>query len=176
MTLIMGIDPGSQNTGFGIIKVDGNRIEHISHGVISVPPSLEFNERIGIIAAEVEILMERIQPQITVIERIFLGKNADSAFKLGHARGVIVASAIRSGAEVIEYATRVVKRGITGNGNADKDQVQAVLFASLGIRERAKADASDALALAYYHARQIEIDRTLKNQTRRSRGLKESGL
>lgn len=157
MKVILGIDPGSQFTGFGVLKSDGTRIEHVSHGVIAVPPNLDFSERIGIIAGELEALVEKTKPDIAVIERIFLGKNADSAFKLGHARGVAMAATVRAGCELVEYAARAVKKGITGSGTSTKEQVQLVLFAALGLRSKARADASDALALAYFHARNIEV-------------------
>lgn len=162
----MGIDPGSVFTGFGLVATDGRTVEHVSHGVIAPPARLSFPERIAIISEEIEALVERTKPSVAVIENVFLGKSADSAFKLGHARGAIMAMVVRSGCEVVEYATRLVKKGITGNGGASKEQVQTVLFAALSIRQGAKYDASDALALAYYHARQLEI---LENMSR-SRG------
>jgi crossover junction endodeoxyribonuclease RuvC len=159
--IILGIDPGSHFTGFGVLRVEEGRIVHLSHGVIAPPSSMEFCARIGVIAGEIEALLERVTPNVTVVERVFLGKNADSAFKLGHARGVVIASAVRAGSNVVEYATRAVKKGITGNGGASKDQVQAVLFALLGIRGRVQMDASDALALAFYHARNLEVEANL---------------
>lgn len=128
---------------------------------------MSFPERIGVIACEFENLLAKIRPDVTVIEKVFLGRNADSAFKLGHARGVALAAAIKSGSEVVEYATRKVKQGITGNGGASKEQVQVVLFSALGIRGRAQFDASDALALAYYHARSVEV--LAKIERRRAR-------
>lgn len=157
MKIVLGIDPGSQVAGFGAVRTDGERVELVSYGVIAPPAGLSFSERIGIIAGEFENLLEKLSPEVTVIEKVFLGKSADSAFKLGHARGVALAAAVRAGSEVVEYATRSVKKGITGNGAASKEQVQMVLFASLGIRGRAQADASDALALAFYHARNLEV-------------------
>jgi crossover junction endodeoxyribonuclease RuvC len=155
--VILGIDPGSHHTGFGAVRSDGDRVELLSYGVITPPAKLSFNERIAIIAGEVELLLEKVQPDVTVVERIFLGKNTDSAFKLGHTRGATIASAMRAGSQVVEYATRVVKKGITGNGNASKEEVQLILFAALHLKVKAQADASDALALAYYHARNIEV-------------------
>lgn len=166
MQTILGIDPGSQFTGFGAIRSDGRRIELVSYGVIAPPKTLQFNDRIGIIAREIDVLIRKLRPEITVIERIFLGKNADSAFKLGHARGVAVAAAVMAGSEVVEYATRAVKKGITGNGAASKEQVQMVLLAGLGLngrlKENVQIDASDALALAFYHARNLEVGFNLK--------------
>lgn len=158
MKVILGIDPGSTFTGFGVVNSDGDSILHVSHGVIAPPAKLSFHDRLAIIAGELETLVARIQPDEIVIERIFLGKNADSAFKLGHVRGVAVSTAIRAGAEVVEYAARAVKKGITGNGASTKDQVQIVLFAALGLRNhQARLDASDALALAFYHARNLQV-------------------
>lgn len=161
--IILGIDPGSQVTGFGLIRTDrsngrdrGSTV-HLSHGVISPPASLDFNDRLAILAREIEALIEKQRPDIVVVERIFLGKNADSAFKLGHVRGVAIAAALRAGCEFVEYAARAVKKGVTGNGAATKEQVQLILFASLGLRgSAAKFDASDALALAFYHARNMD--------------------
>ncbi|MES2965981.1 MAG: crossover junction endodeoxyribonuclease RuvC [Bdellovibrionota bacterium] len=167
MKIILGIDPGSLFTGFGLVKSDGSRIEHLSHGVIAAPSSIDFHERIGIISREIEALIQRTKPDIAVIERIFLGKNADSAFKLGHARGVAMAAAVRADCEFVEYAARAVKKGITGSGTSSKEQVQLVLFAALGIRSGASADASDALALAYYHARNIEVAAGLQRSKER---------
>jgi crossover junction endodeoxyribonuclease RuvC len=160
---VLGIDPGSQVTGFGLVRIasDGS-MAHVTHGVISPPASLEFHQRLGLIAREIEALIEKIQPDIVVVERIFLGRNADSAFKLGHVRGVAVAAAVRAGCTFVEYAARAVKKGVTGNGAASKEQVQVILFAALGLdpgrgRARVKFDASDALALAFYHARNLEL-------------------
>lgn len=169
MVTVLGVDPGSRVMGFGAVRTDGARIEVISYGVIAPPANLSFESRIGIIAEEFEVLLERLSPQVAVIERVFLGKNADSAFKLGHARGVTMAAAVRSGCRLVEYATRAVKKGITGSGGASKEQVQTVLFASLGLKGRAVADASDALALAYYHSRNLEVFERLERAARDGR-------
>lgn len=164
--IIVGIDPGSQYAGFGAVRASATKIDFLSYGVIAPPENLDFNTRIAVIADELEVLFEKLRPDVTVIERVFLGRNADSAFKLGHARGVAVAAAIRAESEVVEYAARAVKRGITGNGAASKEQVQAVLAALLGLKGHVQADASDALALAFYHARNIDVARRLKGQTK----------
>lgn len=161
MSIILGIDPGSKHTGYGVLEANGDRLRHIDHGVISSKSTLDFNERLHHMAIEVQLLFEKYKPQITVVERIFLGKNADSAFKLGHIRGVCLFAATAAGTEIREYAARSVKKGITGSGAAEKEQVQMILFASLGIRAKAQLDASDALALAFYHARNIEVEKTL---------------
>jgi crossover junction endodeoxyribonuclease RuvC len=163
--IVLGIDPGSQFTGFGVVRAypgNGGRIEHVSHGVIALPKVADFHTRIGVLAIELDALLARVKPDMTVVERIFLGKNADSAFKLGHARGVAVASAVRFESVVVEYAARSVKKGITGSGASSKEQVQMILFKLLGIRKPSQLDASDALALAFYHARNLEISRHVR--------------
>jgi crossover junction endodeoxyribonuclease RuvC len=165
----LGIDPGSQFAGFGAVRSDGRAIELISFGVIAPPQNLDFNERIGIIASEMVALVGRLKPDVTVVERVFLGKNVDSAFKLGHARGVAIAAAVQAGSSIVEYSPRTVKKGITGNGAASKEQVQMVLFAAMNWRGQSKADASDALALAYYHARQLEVASHLEKNGRAKR-------
>lgn len=168
MNVILGIDPGSHHTGFGIIEVDGDQLRHRSHGVISAPPGLDFFERIHFIAVELQKVFASHRPQITVVERIFLGRNADSAFKLGHVRGVCLFTATQAETEIVEYAARSVKKGVTGSGAATKEQVQLVLFTSLGLRAPASVDASDALALAYFHARNLEVAEKLANQSSRN--------
>ena len=159
LMIVLGIDPGSQVTGFGLISVDprSGALSHLSHGVIAPPHALDFPNRLAVIAGEVEALIARMKPDTVVVERIFLGKNADSAFKLGHVRGVAVSAAVRAGCKFVEYAARAVKKGVTGSGAASKEQVQLVLFAALGLPlKQVKLDASDALALAFYHARNLE--------------------
>ncbi len=123
---------------------------------------------------EVSSLIQSFKPDIVVVERIFLGKNADSAFKLGHIRGVCLFGAAQAGAQIVEYAARSVKKGITGNGAAEKEQVQMIVFAALGIKGPAQMDASDALALAFYHARNMEVESVMSRAGSRRPG--NSGL
>jgi crossover junction endodeoxyribonuclease RuvC len=167
---ILGIDPGSQHTGFGVIQAEGDRITHVAHGVVSSKASSDFNQKLKHMGVEVSSLIKTYKPDIVVVERIFLGKNADSAFKLGHVRGVCLFGAALAGAEIVEYAARSVKKGITGNGAAEKEQVQMIVFASLGIKGQAKMDASDALALAFFHARNMEVESALSRAGSRRPG------
>jgi crossover junction endodeoxyribonuclease RuvC len=157
--IILGIDPGSRITGFGIIKVSGTgnaaRISHLTHGVIQMEAKEAFPLRMKELGAGMEHILQKYKPDQVVIEKIFLGKNADSAFKLGHARGVTLYESAKFGSEVIEYATRLVKKGITGNGGASKEEVQACLQRLLNIKAITRIDASDALALATFHAFRI---------------------
>jgi crossover junction endodeoxyribonuclease RuvC len=151
--IIMGIDPGSRITGFGIVSLNSKGVvQHINHGVISMKPTDAFPLRMKELGEGMQTILEKYKPEQVVIEKIFLGKNADSAFKLGHARGVALYEAAKHGAQVIEYATRVIKKGITGNGAASKESVQSCLQRLLNIKAIARIDASDALAMATFQA------------------------
>lgn len=155
-SLILGVDPGSRVTGFGLVRVQRGHIEHVSHGVIVMDADGAFPDRMLELGSAFREIMEKYKPQHVAIEKIFLGKNADSAFKLGHARGVVMYEAMRGGAQVYEYATRVVKKGVTGDGGASKEQVQAVLKALLRLQKIERLDASDALAMACHHAYEVQ--------------------
>lgn len=161
-TIILGVDPGSRITGFGVVRINGGLIEHINHGVIVMDSTDDFSKRMWDLGQAFQEVVAKYQPQVVVIEKIFLGKNADSAFKLGHARGVIMYEAGRGGAEVREYATRSVKKGVTGNGGASKEDVQHVLQVMLGLQKIQRIDASDALAMACYHAFEMKKNAILK--------------
>lgn len=154
--IILGVDPGSRITGFGVVRVENGKIEHINHGVILLDADQGFPARMTELGSAFREVMEKYKPHQVVIEKIFLGKNADSAFKLGHARGVVMYEAGLGGATVAEYATRLVKKGITGNGGSSKEDVQAMLKAMLNIKAINRIDASDALAMACYHAFELK--------------------
>ena len=151
--IIMGIDPGSRITGFGIVTLsEKGVIQHINHGVISMRPTDAFPARMKELGEGMQTILQKYKPAQVVIEKIFLGKNADSAFKLGHARGVVLYEAVRHHAEVVEYATRLIKKGITGSGAASKESVQNCLLRLLNIKAISRVDASDALAMATFQA------------------------
>ncbi len=157
--IILGIDPGSRITGFGIVEVvqtrSETRIQHVNHGVIMMDPKDSFPVRMRELSQAMDTILKKYKPHEVSIEKIFLGKNADSAFKLGHARGVAMAESAKWGAEVVEYATRLVKKGITGSGAATKQDVAHCLCRLLNLKAISREDASDALALAAFHAFQI---------------------
>jgi crossover junction endodeoxyribonuclease RuvC len=153
---ILGVDPGSRITGFGVLRVEGARLYHVNHGVIVMDPEQSFPEKMKELGSAFREVVAKYQPQQVVIEKIFLGRNADSAFKLGHARGVIMYEAGLGGASVFEYATRVVKKGVTGSGGASKEEVAVVLKALLSITQIQRIDASDALAMACHHAFELK--------------------
>jgi crossover junction endodeoxyribonuclease RuvC len=160
---ILGIDPGTQVLGYGVVEKTPRGILYVTHGHLRVAEKLGFNERLGIMARRVAELLEEIKPQVAVVEKIFLGKNVDSAFKLGHIRGVCIYESQKWGAEICEYTPRVVKAGIAGSGAASKEQVQTMLYSLLNLRGQTQSlDASDALALAFYHAGQMDLQRRLR--------------
>ena len=158
MRVVLGLDPGSLHTGFGLVEWYPReaRIRHIEHGVLNVPTRLTFFEKLAFLSRELQNLFEVFKPQTTVVERIFLGKNADSAFKLGHVRGICIERAVTYGSEVAEYAARRVKKVVTGAGDADKDHVKLMVCQLLQVKTTAGLDATDALALAICHVRERE--------------------
>lgn len=155
----MGIDPGSMKTGFGVLKLalDAQRenILHMNHGTIVLSDETDFSARLLGLGDSISQIVATYTPHIVVVEKVFLSKNVDSAFKLGHARGVVICESVRKGVQLAEYSTREVKKGVTGQGDADKATVQAALLQQLHIQKIVNFDASDALALAYHHCQKL---------------------
>ncbi len=147
---ILGVDPGSRITGYGLIEVKSSHLELIECGVLRAKGP-RFEQRVSEIHLDFRSLIKELQPSTVCVERIFLGKNIDSAFKLGHIRGVIISEALQASCELFEYAAREVKKGITGYGQADKGRVSEFVQKQLSITGKIPEDASDALALAVHH-------------------------
>jgi crossover junction endodeoxyribonuclease RuvC len=147
---ILGIDPGSRLTGFGIIEVNGDQAIAVQHGVIKAGTG-EFPERLGIIFAGIRDLISEHQPAEVAIETVFMSRNAGTALKLGQARGAAICAAISLGVPVSEYAPRSIKQAIVGRGGADKVQVQHMVTVLLQLKEKLQEDAADALAVALCH-------------------------
>lgn len=150
---MIGIDPGSVHLGWGILELgSGMKIRDVQFGVLHAKPRDSFYQRLFQLSSQLKGVLCANKPQVAVIERIFLGKNVDSAFKLGHIRGMCAVECQGRGLEIQEYAARTVKKQITGSGNSDKLTVQNFLSQQLGVRlNRETFDASDALALALCH-------------------------
>lgn len=161
-SLVLGVDPGSRITGFGLVRIQRGQLIHVTHGVIVMTVDGEFAQRMLELGGAFRELIEKYRPDQVSIEKIFLGKNADSAFKLGHARGVIMYESMRGGAKVHEYATRIVKKSVVGNGGATKEQVQAVLKSLLRLPKIEYLDSSDALAMACHHAFELQKQQLLR--------------
>src|SRR5947207_3087902 len=117
--IALGIDPGTRHLGWGVIRAEGNRLEHIAHGVIDAHPSLSLARRLALIDAELTEVISRYRPDVGSVETLFFHRDVQAAAKLGHARGVVLLGLARAGVEVAEYAHAHVKRAVTGKGNAD---------------------------------------------------------
>jgi crossover junction endodeoxyribonuclease RuvC len=149
---IIGIDPGSRATGYGLIRVEGNRLHHIDNGVIRPPENADLALRLLYIYKELQTVIRQYEPDCSAIELVFMGNNAQSALKLGQARGVAVLSAASAELDVAEYSPLQIKSAVVGYGRANKSQVQQMVKALLKLPEIAQEDASDALAVAICHA------------------------
>ena len=153
MTRILGIDPGSQRTGVGIIDADaGGAVRHVFHGALELLDNETFPLRLKQIFDEVCSIIAQHRPNEVAIERVFMARNADSALKLGQARGAAICAAVHSGLTITEYAPKEIKQAVVGGGGAGKQQVQHMVGILLNISPRLQADAADALAVAVTHA------------------------
>lgn len=151
--IIIGIDPGTVVTGYGIIQVKGSQYKAIDYGCIRPPRTMDLNDRYLVIYEGIEQLLSMHSPDVVVVETQFVSKNSQSALKLGMARGVIIVAARKRGIEVVEYAPKTAKMALTGNGSASKVQVQTMTQKLLNLAEPPKPeDAADALSLAICHA------------------------
>jgi crossover junction endodeoxyribonuclease RuvC len=167
--IILGIDPGTIIMGYGLISITGNQVSLLEMGVLQPGKIKDSYKKLQLIFNTVSGLITKYQPDAFAIEAPFFGKNVQSMLKLGRAQGVAIAAAMRHGLEVTEYAPKKVKQSITGNGNANKEQVSKMLQQILHFTEAPQHyDATDALAVALCHYFQE------KNPTVTS-GKKEAG-
>ena len=147
--IILGIDPGSLNVGYGIIQVEKRKIVAAGCDTIKINPKLQLTERLVQIHAGMDKIIAEYKPDIAVVETIFYGKNIKSAFTLGHARGVIMLALAQHNIKIEEYSPREVKKSVVGNGNASKEQVEYMVQKILNLSAKPKTeDAADALAIA----------------------------
>jgi crossover junction endodeoxyribonuclease RuvC len=150
---IIGIDPGSQRTGVGIIDVDAlGKSHHVFHTALNLLGNENFAERLKQIFDQLSAIVVEYAPQEAAIERVFMARNPDSALKLGQARGAAICAVVNRGVGVTEYAAREVKQAVVGTGAGDKTQVQHMVGILLNLPGRLQADAADALAIALAHA------------------------
>lgn len=148
---ILGIDPGSRITGFGVIESDGRRSSYVASGSLQTTGE-DFPRRLGDIFDGIDAVLAEHRPQEVAVEQVFMAKNAGAALKLGQARGAAVVAAVRHQVPVYEYTPREVKQALVGNGGAEKEQVQHMIRILLGVRGAMGLDESDALAIALCHA------------------------
>lgn len=150
MNRILGIDPGSRITGYGIIDFDGDRSVHVANGCIKCAEG-EFPQRLGTIFAKLVEVIEAYSPQEMAVEKVFLKRNADSALKLGQARGAALVAGVQHDLPVFEFTATQIKKSIVGRGHADKVQIQHMVKVLLCLQETPPTDAADALAVALCH-------------------------
>lgn len=158
---IIGIDPGSRITGYGVVEKKGPKILHIDNGCLTTRVNDSMAERLGQIYEGLLEVFEKYRPEVAVIEEVFFAKNVASSIKLGEARGIALLAAVQSRIPVFEYATREVKQAMTGYGQATKEQIQKMVKATLSLPEIAQEDASDALAVAICHLQSYKMKRVV---------------
>jgi len=148
---VLGIDPGSRLTGFGLIDIDGGTPAYVASGVIRVPPGA-LPARLRVIYDGVSELIGEYAPHAVAVERVFVARNPGSALTLGHARGAALCACVAHDLEVGEYTALQIKQAVVGRGHAAKEQVQHMVGALLELSGVPAADAADALACAICHA------------------------
>lgn len=151
MSIILGIDPGSRVTGYGLIQSRGNKLAYLACGCIKTEKG-ELPARLKTIFNELQGVIEAHRPDEVAVEEVFMGRNASAALKLGQARGCAMTACVAFDLPVAEYSARQVKQAVVGAGGAEKGQVQHMVRALLGISDTIAEDAADALAVAICHA------------------------
>jgi len=151
MIRILGIDPGSRITGFGVIDVLGNKVSYVASGCVRTAEGA-LPERLKTIYEGISEVVRSYQPLEMAIENVFMQKNAASALKLGQARGAAICAVVTQAIDVHEYSPTQIKQAVVGRGHADKAQVQHMVTALLNLPEPPQADAADALACALCHS------------------------
>ena len=155
-TRIIGIDPGSRCTGFGVIDSDGFRHKYVASGFVKITGD-ELPDRLGMIFNEISAIIKKWQPQAMGIEQVFVNKNVDSALKLGQARGAAICAGINAQLKVGEYTPRAIKKAVVGNGAAEKQQIQQMMKILLKLDFVPQSDEADGLAIAVCHANHMHV-------------------
>ena len=157
MERIIGIDPGSRTTGYGLVESDQGRLRFLSCGVIKTTTTMPFSYRLNQIFTGINEVIQIHGPTVAAVEDIFLATNPGSALKLGQARGAAVVAAMQNDLEVTDYSAKQIKQAVVGYGQAGKAQVQHMVRVLLGLNASPSSDAADALAVAICHANQFRI-------------------
>jgi len=149
---VLGVDPGTRVTGWGVVEADGPRLRGVAAGIIRAPERLPLAERLRIVHDGLEAVIAEQSPEVLAVEDLH-ARHARAALALGHARGVILLAAAQASLEVVPYPPALARRAVVGRGSADKEQVARLVGALRGLRKLAAQDATDALAVAIAHAR-----------------------
>ncbi len=167
--VILGLDPGTAATGFGVISVSGNRLRALEFGVVETPAGLPLERRLEQIYGEVGGLLRRHRPMATAVESLFFNTNVRTALAVGHARGVTLLACSQAGCEVFEYTPQQVKQAVVGYGKAGKEQVMEMVRVLLALSETPRPDhAADALGVAICHANTCEMRESIARSQARS--------
>lgn len=169
MTRILGIDPGSRRTGFGIVDAVGSKIQYVASGVIRLPTG-DLPARLKVIFENVSELIGEYQPAEMAIEDVFFARDPRAALKLGQARGAAIVAGVAVELPVAEYSAKTVKQAVVGNGGAKKDQVQQMIMRLLKLPAPPQEDAADALAVAICHAHSMTHQLAIKGVSGYARG------
>lgn len=157
MERILGIDPGSRATGYGLVESDRGVLRFVACGVIKTTVNMPFNYRLNQIFAGVNEVIQLHGPTEAAVEEVFLATNPGSALKLGQARGAAVVAVMQNNLEVADYSAKQIKQAVVGYGQAGKEQIQHMVRVLLGLNRAPSSDAADALAVAICHLNQLRI-------------------
>ncbi|MEN6314758.1 MAG: crossover junction endodeoxyribonuclease RuvC [Clostridiaceae bacterium] len=156
--VIMGIDPGFAITGYGIVKYEGNKFSPVEYGAVTTKASTPFAQRLLLLDGELTAIIEKYRPDAISVEELFFNKNIKTAIMAAHGRGIALAAAARSGAEVFEYTPLQVKQAVVGYGRAEKAQIQQMVKVILNLPCIPKPDdVADALAIAVCHGHSCKL-------------------
>jgi crossover junction endodeoxyribonuclease RuvC len=151
--VILGLDPGTASTGFGVVSVIGNRLQALEYGVMATPAGMPLEKRLELIFADMNDLLAKHRPTATAVESLFFNANVRTALAVGQARGVTLLACAQCGCEVYEYTPQQIKQAVVGYGKATKEQVMEMVRVLLGLPAAPKSDhAADALGVAICHA------------------------
>ena len=159
--LVVGVDPGSLVTGYGLVKKEGDTLTYVGGGKISFPHSWPFHQRIHRIFSSLIEIIEIYHPEEMSIEDIFFAKNVKSALKIGHVRGAALVAAVQCGVKIFEYTPLQIKQSVVGYGRATKEQVRAMVKLLLKLDTQFSFDTADALAVAICHHNWVRFEDTL---------------
>jgi len=157
MERILGIDPGSRVTGYGVIESDRGNLVFVACGVVKTTPNYPFANRLNEIFDGINEVIQIHDPEIAAVEEVFLSQNPGTAIKLGQARGAAVVAAMQNGLSVSDYSPRKIKQAVAGYGQAEKEQVQHMVRVLLNLKGMPSNDAADALAVAICHAHSLRL-------------------
>jgi crossover junction endodeoxyribonuclease RuvC len=161
--IVLGVDPGSRTTGYGVVSLQGDRLRCVDCGAIATAKKGKLPgiaERLAIIYRELEALIRRVSPEVVVVEEVFYAANFKSALTLGHVRGVVLLAASQVGIPLMEYSPLEVKKAVVGYGRADKKQIQTMVKVLLNLQSEPEPhDAADALAIALCHCFNSKLPR-----------------